>query len=199
MRLIHVSDIIYIISFSLSLSLTEYPETPSRLSLQLVSSQPLLFRLLWFVVHYSPKRHSSCPPVLSYNIYLNQSLLVKSVLINQLGKSPDGSFFIDLKADDFQQLTLQDSTPLTTPLSLSIQACSEHYISVLSTSVELPNNITKVVCPNVVPVEEGPQISTSLLSIEGTTSVSSILSNGAIESFTDGSQSGMEGEITEGN
>lgn len=198
MRLIHVSDIIYIIPFSLSLSPTEYPETPSGLSLQLVSSQPLLFRLLWFVVHYSPKRHSSCP-VLSYNIYLNQSLLVKSVLINQLGKSPDGSFFIDLKADDFQQLTLQDSTPLTTPLSLSVQACSEHYVSVLSTSVELPNNITKIVFPNVVPVEEGPQMSTSLLSMEGTTSVSSILSNGAIESFTDGSQSGMEGEITEGN
>ena len=184
---------------SLSLSPTEYPETPSRLSLQLVSSQPLLFRLVWFVIRYSPNRHSSCPPVLSYNIYLNQSLLVKSIPINQLGKSPNGSFFIDLKPDDFQHLTLQDSNPLTTPLSLSIQACNEHYVSVLSTNVELPSNITKVVCPNVVPREEGPQTSTSILSMEGTTSLSSVLSNGAIESFTDDSQSGMEEDITEGN
>lgn len=184
---------------SLSLSLTEYPETPSGLSLQLVSSQPLLFRLVWFVIRYSPKHHSSCPPILSYKIYLNHSLLVKSAPINQLGKSPDGSFFMDLKVDDFQQLVLQDSTPLTTPLSLSVQACSEHYVSALSTSVVLPNNITKVVCPDVVPVEEGPHTSTSLLSMEGTTSLSSVLSNGAVESFTDDSQSGMEGEITEGN
>ena len=164
----------------------EYPEAPLQLSLQLVSVQPLLLRLLWSLLCTSAKRHSLSG--LTYNVYLNQTFLIKSVPVDQLGHNSNGTFFVDVEMQDFKSATLESSSSIEFPVSLSIQACSEQYTSPFSNTVAVKNDILRVIYPDV-------NISDDLQSTQSLTSIS----NGPSEltSTSEGSQSLMD-EITQG-
>lgn len=125
---------------------------------------------------------------LAYKVYLNQSLLLKSVPLDQLGHTPSAGFFIDLEIDDFKSITLENSV---FPVNLSIQAVSEQYASPMSTAIPIPNDILRVVYPDI-------SISDDMQSTQSMTTMSNGPSELTVTS--EGSQSSVDAvEVSEGN
>ena len=161
----------------LLLFLLEYPEVPYGLSLSPTDS--LQYQLSW-------KLHRSPPPLVSslnYRIYINHSLLLKTVPLQELGTNGIGSFFVSIGASDMQF----DHAPLTPPLSLSIRVSDDVHISSFSSSLPLPSQLYDLVL-----IKEHH---------DDTSSVTSVLSNGvgvASSSLLTSNSGSSLPEITEG-
>jgi hypothetical protein len=155
----------------------QYPETPLKLSLKLVTIQPLSYCLLWSLLSPMVSTSQSFSRRLAgliYDVHINQHL-IKSIPVEDLTFSPDGTYSVNVYMEDFRSI---DHTSLTPPLSMTVQAHNEDYTSLHSDPVTLPGDTVGIIYPEIM--DKQSMVSSSLNS----------MSNGPLTvSSTDGSQS----------
>lgn len=156
--LIHL-PLVFLHSFSPCPLSSEFPEAPILVQLEQQQLDPLLMHLLWTL----PSLHQyGLTPILSYRVFLNHTLLVKSVSPSQLHLSDAESnsdirrVYVTLNTDDFAHLSASASSSslLSTHDSmkqsqcvLTVRACGEYYMSAHSEEVTVPSHVTSLLLP----------------------------------------------------
>ncbi|XP_019848716.1 PREDICTED: peripheral-type benzodiazepine receptor-associated protein 1-like isoform X2 [Amphimedon queenslandica] len=104
----------------------QLPEVPIQLKVQLVS--PLLYRLSWKLCRFPA-------PTLNYELFINESVLLKKVSSESLVLDDDGEYFMSLGPEDVQ------SMDTSAPYTMSLRVTDGPTVSPYSASLPLPSEL----------------------------------------------------------
>ena len=129
--------------------LADFPSAPSNVQLQLVKKgSPSSLRLSWDVP-CNQRKTGNVVSIISYSIFLNHDLLVKTVPVAELVHSEEEEkrVSVELVREDFVDVGQLLADRNSSECILSIRSCEEYYTSEHSPVVTIPSDTIQDLLP----------------------------------------------------